>query len=133
MSEPLNLPRVIAVVGITDHGPCEGGDPSAYCPHCGSGGRYVLSLLCEDGTVRGAMRGCAQLFPRHRLTHVTEMAYEKLAESRTKKRNLAAWYADILDAIADLREGLIDKSEWERRVDSAVRQRDAWLRRKGYK
>ena len=28
------------------------------CPHCGATGKYVTYVLCSDGQIRGAMRGC---------------------------------------------------------------------------
>ena len=28
------------------------------CPHCGARGRYVTYVMCSDGKIRGAMRGC---------------------------------------------------------------------------
>jgi hypothetical protein len=28
------------------------------CPHCGATGKYVTYVLCSDGYVRGAMKGC---------------------------------------------------------------------------
>jgi hypothetical protein len=30
------------------------------CPHCGATGKYVTYVLCSDGIVRGAMRGCLE-------------------------------------------------------------------------
>lgn len=58
------LPRITKFIGTTDYGPCDGG-PSAICTHCGSGGRYIHAFECEDGSRRGAMSGCIQLFPIH--------------------------------------------------------------------
>lgn len=54
------LPEIVAITGMRDFGPSDG---EGSCPHCGCRGRYVWYFICADGSQRGAMRGCIQLFP----------------------------------------------------------------------
>lgn len=62
ISPTTTLPTITRFISLTDHGPCDDGEPSAHCPHCGAGGRYIWTFQCDDGTTRGAMKGCVQLF-----------------------------------------------------------------------
>lgn len=108
------LPKIIYFIGLNDHGPCEGGHGSAICPHCGAEGRYVWSFICEDGTTRGAMRGCVQLFPKHLFAVESLRILQKEQEYRAQKPtpwNLPSWDLKIKEAIEQFAQGEIQ--EWE--------------------
>lgn len=123
------LPKIVALLGCTDHGPC---DPvaTASCPHCGADGRYVYHFLCEDGNTRGAMAGCLKLFPRHPLVGKVEAVFTKARRYDQEGWNLPSWDQDILNACDSLRDGKIDFGRWEQVVQIAFRQRNTYLDKK---
>jgi hypothetical protein len=124
-----NLPKIVAVVGLQDYGPCEGG-ASAICPHCGAEGRYVYSFLCDDGTRRGAMRGCFSKFPRHKFAVESARILDKEADYKKKGWNLPTWDSEIKAAIFDFADGKISEAEAERVIRAAQARRDAYRRRR---
>jgi len=123
------LPKILAILGCTDHGPCDDG-PTATCPHCGAGGRYVYRFLCDDGKIHGAMAGCIQLFPKHPLTDKVATVFEKLRDYEKKKWKCSSWDQEIVDACASLESGSIAVEEWERKVNGSIARRNAWLAKK---
>lgn len=129
------LPSVLAIVGVDDFGPCDGGG-SASCPHCGAEGRYVINFLCDDGLVRGAMRGCFQLFPGSN-TKTAKLVQEAFARKRSAAENktkLASWWSDMLDEVADFRARGTkeDFALFASRILEIDARRQSWLRRSGY-
>jgi hypothetical protein len=123
------LPKIITVLGVKDCGPCDP-EPTGVCPHCGADGRYIYSFLCEDGTVRGAMKGCIQLFPRHPLAFKVQGVFKKQVDYAKKKWKLASWDSAVIEATGDLEARRISLAEWEGRVRNAFAQRDAYLARR---
>jgi hypothetical protein len=128
------LPRVIAVLSISDYG--EFG--AAYCPHCDAKGRYIQRLLTEDG-VRGAMAGCAKLFPPSPLSKITDGHFRRIKEIRDQNkgqsswvepRKLASWDEAIAGALHDFEAKEIDLREMEGAILDAERQRKQWLDRR---
>lgn len=133
------LPAIIAIVGVHDGGPMDGGFGSAQCPHCGAEGRYVYTFICEDGKRRGAMAGCLKLFPQSN-SPVSKLVIEAHKRDRQAKdfkppRKLASWWAAMI-AATDALEGSGGGHEAVQvfidAVNAAERQRQAWLNRKGY-
>lgn len=106
------LPRITRFLGTTDSGPCEGGEPTAICPHCGSGGRYIHYFECEDGTTRGAMSGCVQLFPIHPIA-ADDMALRErerdLQQRFGKAAKLNSWDQKIREFIDAFYAGTMDE------------------------
>lgn len=123
------LPKILAILGCDDHGPCDDG-ATASCPHCGADGRYVYHFLCDDGKVHGAMAGCIQLFPKHPLTNKIKTVFEKKRDYDKKKWKLAEWDQTVIDACGGLQTQAITTTEWERRVKHAFDHRAAYLNRK---
>jgi hypothetical protein len=117
------LPKIIAIVDCEDHGPCDP-EPSAYCPHCGAGGRYIVRFICEDGKVHGAMKGCIQLYPRHRLAAQVAAVFAKQRQYAKNKWNLPSWDTAIIDACHSLGAGSINAAEWESRVRNEFDKRN---------
>ena len=124
-----SLPKIITVLGVQDCGPCDP-DPSGSCPHCGAGGRYIYTFLCEDGTKRGAMKGCIQLFPRHPLAFKVQGVFRKQMNYAKKKWQLASWDTTVIDACGELEAKRMNLREWEVSVQNAFSQRDAYLSRR---
>lgn len=129
-----SLPKVIAVLGISDSG--EFG--AANCPHCDAKGRYIQRLLTEDG-VRGAMAGCAKLFPQSPLAKITEGHFRRVKDIRDQNkgrqswettRNLASWDVAIDAALADFEHNEIGIEEMTAIIEGAERNRKAWLDRR---
>jgi len=117
----LTLPKIIYFIGLNDYGPCDRGHGSATCPHCGAEGRYVYAFICEDGTTRGAMKGCVQLFPKHLLATESLRILQKEAEYRAKKPtpwSLPSWDLKIKEAIERFAKGEIQQWEAEAIVKS---------------
>lgn len=124
------LPAIIAFLGTSDSG--EYGN--ARCPHCNAEGRYVHTFICEDGTRRGAMSGCIQLFPqsRDRYSKLAMEAYKRSKQAKEEGRNLASWWADMVAACESLGDGAIGIDEWRFQVGQAESRRQAWLSKNGY-
>jgi hypothetical protein len=121
------LPKIIAIVGIEDHGPCDP-EPTASCPHCGADGRYIYHFICEDGSHRGAMAGCLKLFPKHQFAEKVQGVFKKSLEARKSGRRLASWDEDVLKATEMLESGAIQQREWEARLSGAFYRRAAYLK-----
>lgn len=131
---------IVLFTGADDCGPCEPGSPSAFCPHCGSGGRYVWTFVCKDGTKRGAMRGCLQLFPQDSLAAKQLVALERFKDAWAEKRagrkgakGPTSWDTAVFAATEELDSGKIDIQEAAGRVRVALESREAWLSRRGFK
>jgi hypothetical protein len=123
------LPKILAILDCVDHGPCDP-EPTAVCPHCGADGRYVYHFLCEDGKVHGAMKGCIQLFPHHKLTSKIQAVFAKQRDYEKKKWKLASWDQEVIDACGALQSQTISVQDWERRVNDAFNRRNAYLAQK---
>lgn len=131
------LPAVLAVFGVYDGGPCTDGMGTAICPHCGAEGRYVVNFLCDDGTKRGAMAGCFQLFPGSN-TRTAKLVQEAFSRKRDLKpgSKLAGWWADM---IAECEEfgmhsngSKEDVQLFSNRIFDIESRRQAWLSKNGY-
>lgn len=119
------LPKILAVLDREDHGSCEDG-ASAICPHCGAEGRYIFRFVCADGKIHGAMSGCIQLFPKHRLTDKVMAVFEKRDRYEKAKWVLPSWDQAVVGACYDLGAGKIDLPAWESIVRNAFAKRDAY-------
>lgn len=95
MNVVASLPRIVRFHGISRSGPGE-----AECPHCGAQGSVVHHFECEDGTRRGAMSGCVQLFPVSPLAR-EDMRLQKKADAhaRGKGNALNRWDLAIRAAL----------------------------------
>lgn len=129
------LPTVLAIVGVDDGGPCDAGYGSNTCPHCGAEGRYIIKFLCDDGQVRGAMKGCFQLFPGSNTTtaKLVQEAYKREKAAKEKKTKLAGWWADILAEVSDFSaNGSREEFPiFASRILDIDARRQAWLKRNG--
>jgi len=137
------LPEILAVTGVRDYGPSDG-EGSTACPHCGSRGRYVISFVCADGSRRGAMRGCVNLFPIARETSraakLIQEAFERAAIAAESKRKPARWWQDMIDAterfsahpLPDVPAIQAARVELFRAVWEAESRRQEWLAKNGY-
>lgn len=130
------LPAVLAVLGVDDFGPCDGGQGSASCPHCGAEGRYVINFLCEDGTKRGAMKGCFKLFPgsNSRTSKLIQEAFERQRRAKEQGTKLAGWWEDIIGEVSAFSTypGVPQFPLLAQRIDAIDARRRAWLTRNGY-
>ena len=101
------LPRIIRFLGTSD-----AGGPDAVCPHCGATGRYVHSFQCDDGSTRGAMSGCIQLFPVHPIAQA-DMALKKRETDLRQRFGPSAspnsWDQRIREAIDSFYAGTVDE------------------------
>lgn len=124
------LPSIVAFIGTHDSG--EFGN--ARCPHCDAEGRYVHTFICDDGTRRGAMSGCIQLFRvgRDWAAKLSMEAFKRKREAEDSGRALASWWQEMVVASGELGDGSIDLSEWRNRIGDAERRRQAWLAKDGY-
>jgi hypothetical protein len=117
-----NLPKVVRFLGVEDMGE----EADAHCPHCGAQGRYIYYFECEDGTRRGAMKGCYKHFPKswtEKYTYAIESGLHQVFEVKDKSGNVVRIdkedYAatekeqKVLDAAAALAAGKITESEAE--------------------
>lgn len=125
------LPKILAVLACDDHGACDP-EPTAVCPHCGADGRYVYTFLCDDGTTRGAMKGCIKLFPRSPAAGQCEKALAKQSLASRGKGYASKWDERILTAIDQLRAGTLEIRTLEAICEGIVREKKAWMRSKGY-
>lgn len=131
------LPTIVAVLKVVDHGPCDDGHPSAHCPHCGSGGRYIHYAIVEDGTRIAAMSGCIQLFPQDmkyaKWSKLVAEAYKREREAREKRSKLAGWWDGMIGASEALWDQKITVERWARAIATEENARQQWLSRNGYK
>lgn len=136
------LPAIVAIVGVTDCGPCTDGEMSGHCPHCGAGGRYIWHFICADGTRRGAMRGCLALFPREdgRSMRLVQEAFDRQEQAARDRKPLASWWQDIINAavafgalpLPDHDEIVRARAVLLQLIQSAESRRQTWLHRNGY-
>lgn len=144
------LPEIIAITGMEDHGPSDG-EGSTNCPHCGARGRYVWSFICADGSHRGAMRGCIQLFPgaNSRYAKLVQQAFDKRDETLEfnravgaggRPRKLASWWQEMIDAVEEFAAGRLPDHDaiqaatlkMQQRIAIAEGRRQDWLNKNGY-
>lgn len=121
-----DLPRIVAVLDVQDYG--EGA--AASCPHCGAEGRYIYTFQCEDGTTRGAMRGCFARFPQHPFAKRHAALIQKEKDYTEKGWTLASWDQDILAAIHDFASGTITEQQAQDRIRAAERRAADYRERK---
>lgn len=137
------LPEIIAIVGMQDFGPCDGGS-STCCPHCGAEGRYVWYFICADGSRRGAMRGCLQLFPKaagsSRYAKLIQEAFDRQAKAKEEKKNLASWWREMVEAAEEFGQDKYPDHDHiqaalsilHTKVANAEGRRQDWLSKNGY-
>lgn len=134
--KPADLPTVLAILNVHDGGPCDGGYGSATCPHCGAEGRYIIEFLCDDGSTRGAMKGCFQLFRgSNTLTSkLVQEAFERKRAAKENKTKLASWWADMIAEVADFKAngGPEDFQLFCNNILAIDARRQAWLSKNGY-
>lgn len=135
--KPANLPSILAVLNVIDGGPCDG-QMTATCPHCGAEGRYIIEFLCDDGSRRGAMKGCFQLFKGSN-TRTAKLVQEAFARNRAALdarpvKPLASWWRDMLVEVEDFRvNGSAEEfPELSRRIFEIEDRRQAWLKKNGF-
>jgi hypothetical protein len=107
MAAIASLPRIVRFLGTSD-----AGGPDAVCPHCGATGRYVHSFECEDGSTRGAMSGCIQLFPVHPIASAALRLSDRerdLRERFGRTAKLNSWDQQIREAIDAFYAGTMDE------------------------
>ena len=90
-----DLPQIVYIYAVEDHGE----DGAATCPHCNAIGRYIVKFQCEDGTTRGAMRGCFQKFPISTLARYHAAIVEKQKEYSAKGWSLNQFDTAMLEII----------------------------------
>lgn len=124
-----DLPKVVMIDHVEDAGEFGG----TNCPHCGAEGRYIYWFTCEDGTQRGAMKGCFGHFPKHQFVQYHERIMDKQKENAKKGWKIASWDAETLDAIEKFVAGqMTEQAAWDviRQADS---NKKAWMKRKGFR
>jgi hypothetical protein len=128
------LPRIVEILRCKDHGPCDDG-ASATCPHCGAEGRYVYSFRCEDGSTRGAMKGCIKLFPMHPLARVMTPIITK--EREVGKKNayggifkLNKWDTAISEAVRAWLDGRMTEQQATSIVNAQLANKKMWIKQK---
>lgn len=128
----LTLPSIVAVIGTHDAGPIE--DGGTLCPHCGAQGRYVHTFICSDGTTRGAMSGCIQLFPTSsaRESKLAMEAFKRQRSAAEEGKSLASWWKEMVEASEQLGAGTISIEGWKTKIMSAESRRQTWLSKNGY-
>ena len=126
-----DLPAIICIERVEDNGPVE--DSSATCPHCGAQGRYIFWFKCDDGTQRGAMKGCLSKFKMHRFAKIASDILYKQRENERKGWKMASWDVSVMDAIEAFARGEISESDVECEMNKAGRAKAAYMARKGYR
>lgn len=130
-----NLPKVVAITHFEDSG--EYGN--ARCPHCGAEGRYVYYFRCDDGTERGAMKGCFSKFPQHPFAKIHARIMDKqkdldrINQERRQDRKLASWDVEQLEAIEAFAAGDMDEIEVDEIIRDAEARKNRWLKSHGYR
>ena len=129
------LTGIKIMTGFHDAGPSEPGAPSAFCPHCGSGGRYVWTFIGTDGSQRGAMKGCVKLFQVSWIAKSQMDSIERFLKdwqahrSGSRKYPPASWDAEIYSATDDVASGAISVEEAEAKIHASLSRRSAFLKR----
>ena len=132
MAVKTDLPMIVRFTDMYDGGPCDDG-ATATCPHCGSDGRYIFFFECEDGTERGAMRGCLKLFPVSKIAEIDRKLIEKEAELAKKygrEAHLNSWQTAQREAIDAFYAGSISQEEALRTIDREQRKMVEYRARK---
>lgn len=118
------LPRIVDVLGTDDYG--EYG--AANCPHCGAKGRYIKTVVCEDGTERGVMAGCFKLFPKHAVVEKIAYYQDKWRDYAAKGWSLGRFDDQIAAAIEDMRAGGMSADDVMSVIRTVAKQRQDWQR-----
>jgi len=127
------LPKIIRFIALHDAGPSDGGKGNDVCPHCGADGRYVWEFECDDGTRRGAMRGCVKLFPTSRTALEDQRLIEKEQELRRSygpQAKLNSWDTKIRTALDEYFAGRMPEAEALRTIEREKAAAAAWRSRK---
>ena len=140
------FPNRVLTLRTIDCGPmdADSSEPTGHCPHCGAAGRWIHVFLCDDGLIRGAMSGCIKLFPEvsgfSELSVMSKTALEKEKDAIRKGRTfpngeakIASWFRNVLDALRDFENEVIEFDEAEAIAKKEYYIRDAWLVDNGYK
>jgi len=126
-----NLPMIVRMDRIDDGGTCDSGGTNT-CPHCGADGRYVYWFTCDDGSTRGAMKGCISKFKMHPFASMAANILQKEVEAKAKGRKLASWDVDIITAIDQYADGKITEDAAIAIIGSAEGRKRSYMRSKGY-
>lgn len=113
-----SFPKLVAVIDYYE---------SDTCPHCGAGGKHVFKFMCDDGSVRAAMRGCLKLYKPGPDARLVQEAFKRILAGST-----ASWWREMVSAAKKLTE---DKnlSTFQVTVMNAENRRQHWLRKNGFK
>ncbi len=128
MSHDPSLPRITRYLGMSDGGPCDP-DFSAECPHCGAGGRYVHHFECEDGTTRGAMSGCVELFEMTPVAKLHKRLTEKARDAARDKRTLNKLEQRVMFALDEFYAGRLPQERLDN-IINGMRESNANYARK---
>lgn len=128
-----DLPTVIYVISVEDHGTAEEGIPAATCPHCGAAGRYIYTFRCSDGSERSAMKICFSRFPQHSFCGDHAKVLKKEHENAKKGWKLASWDREIKDAIERFARGEMTEAEAACAIQNAKGHKSDYSARKGYR
>lgn len=123
-----DLPQIVYIYAVEDHG--ENG--AATCPHCNAIGRYIVKFQCEDGTTRGAMRGCFQKFPISTLARYHAAIVEKQKEYSAKGWSLNQFDTAMLEIIERHARGEISRKDATKKAND-IRERSAAHNRNKYR
>lgn len=124
-----DLPKVVIVERVEDAG--EFG--AVHCPHCGAEGRYIYWFTCEDGTSRGAMKGCFGHFPKHPFADRYAQILDKQRANAKKGWNLASWDTDVMSAIERFTKGEIVEWQAKEIIRNADSAKKSYMKRRGYR
>jgi len=118
-----SLPTIIEYLGMT-------AADDSVCPHCGASGKVIHHFRCDDGTSRGAMSGCVQLFPMSYLAKQHKRLSEKERDYAKKGWKLNKSETAIMETIRSYYSDEISESEAESIVRQKVAALAQWRQRK---
>lgn len=110
-----DLPKIVYFIGLDDSG--EYGN--ANCPHCGADGRYTYYFVCDDGTTRGAMKGCLSKFKMHGFAKIHATLLEKQKDYSRKNWKLPSWDLRMLEVIEQFGRGEISEHDAQVSISNA--------------
>lgn len=119
------LPKITRYVGMM-----RGESMQETCPHCGARGTVIHHFECEDGTTRGAMSGCVQMFPWSIIAREHKRICEKQADYAKRGWDLPRFDQRSLAVIEDHYAGGRDLASAERELQAIKREAAEWRQRR---
>jgi hypothetical protein len=119
------LPTIIQYLGMT-----RGESMQEHCPHCDARGTVIHSFECDDGSRRGAMSGCIQLFPMSYLCKKHMALTEKADDYAKRDWKLNKSEAAMLDMILNYYAGDVSEEEAESFVRTKSQALAQWRQQK---